>query len=110
MKGACHALGMSRSGYYAQPFVRKVKIVPEVRDLDLLERIKTLKTAHPLWGYQRVKAWLVHRDKIRVNQKRVRWVMKENGLTATQTVIEPRGCPKGASLGQKDPGSIEASI
>lgn len=48
MKDACHALGMSRSGYYAQPFVRKVKIVPEVRDLDLLERIKTLKAAHPL--------------------------------------------------------------
>jgi len=94
VKDGCHALGMPRSRYYAQPFVRKVKIVPEVRDLDFLERIKRIKTGHPFWGYRRVRAWLVHRDKIRVNEKRVRRVMKENGLMATQTVHRAKRTPQ----------------
>jgi hypothetical protein len=50
VKDACHALGMSRSGYYVQPSMREEKIVPEVKDLDLLERIKA---NHPFWGYRR---------------------------------------------------------
>jgi hypothetical protein len=39
----------------------------KVRDQDLLELIKTLETGHPFWSYRQVRAWLVHRDKIRVN-------------------------------------------
>lgn len=86
VRDACLALGMSRSGYYGWPLKAKVAIVPGARDEDLLERIKTIKTEHPFWGYRRVRAWLVHRDKIRVNEKRVRRVMKDHGLMAIQTV------------------------
>lgn len=86
MKDACHTVEISRSGYYVQPSMREGKIVPEVRDLDPLERIKEIKANHPFWGYRRVRAWLVHREKIQVNEKRVRRVMKESGLMATQTV------------------------
>lgn len=53
-----------------------------------------LKTEHPFWGYRRVRAWLVHRDGIRVNEKRVRRVMRENGLMATQTVHKANRTPQ----------------
>lgn len=65
-----------------------------VRDWDLLERIKAIKTGHPFWGYRRVRVWLVHRDKIRVNEKRVRRVMRENGLMATQTGHKAKRTPQ----------------
>lgn len=88
VKDACEALGVSRSGYYASLRVKRVSCVSEglVRDGDLLERIKAIKVGHPFWGYRRVRAWLVHREKIRVNEKRVRRVMRENSLMATRTV------------------------
>jgi putative transposase len=88
VKDACEALGVSRSGYYASLRVKRVPCVSQgvVRDGDLLERIKAIKTGHPFWGYRRVRAWLVHREKIRVNEKRVRRVMRENSLMASQTV------------------------
>jgi putative transposase len=41
---------------------------------------------HPFWGYRRVWAWLRHREGIMVNQKRVRRLMKEHNLMATQMV------------------------
>ncbi len=65
-----------------------------MKDLDLLERIKEIKGSHPFWGYRRVRAWLVHREKIRVNEKRVRRVMKDNGLMATQTVHKAKRGPQ----------------
>jgi len=52
--------------------------------MDLLEKIKRIKAEHPFWGYRRVWAWLRHREKMVVNQKRVRRVMKENGLMVSQ--------------------------
>lgn len=74
--------------------MRGEKIVPEFKDLDLLGRIKEIKAEHPFWGYRRVRAWLVHREKIRVNEKRVRRVMKDNGLMATQTVHKAKRTPQ----------------
>ena len=94
MKDACHALGISRSGYYVQPSMREGKIVSELKDLDLLKRIKKIKANHPFWGYRRVRAWLVHREKILVNEKRVRRVMKDNGLMVTQTVHKAKRTPQ----------------
>jgi len=46
--------------------------------------IKAVKTAHPFWGYRRMRAWLVHREGLRINIKRVRRIMKEHGLQVTQ--------------------------
>ena len=84
---ACCALGISRSGYYAslQPKVVR-QMVPDIHELVLIEKIKELKGKHPFWGYRRVWAWLRHREGILVNQKRVRRLMKEHKLMATQTV------------------------
>jgi len=82
---ACRALGISRSGYYygVRGKVARVK-GPGLKDMDLLERIRRIKAEHPFWGYRRVWAWLRHREKMVVNQKRVRRVMKENGLMVSQ--------------------------
>jgi len=94
VKDACHALAMSRSGYYARSLSKGRRVDWAVRDQDLLERIKGVKTKHPFWGYRRVRAWLVHRDKIRVNEKRVRRVMKANDLMATQTIHKAKRTPQ----------------
>jgi hypothetical protein len=90
VKDSCEALGISRSSYSRRPMKREVGRVPEGRDEDLLGRIKTLKAEHPFWGYRRVRAWLVHREKMRVKEKRVRRVTKKNGLMGLQ-----RGFPEG---------------
>ncbi len=94
MKDACCALEISRSGYYGQGFKREVERDSGVKDQDLLERMKTLKAEHPFWGYRRVRAWLVHRDGLGINEKRVRRVMKENALMATQTVHRAKRTPQ----------------
>lgn len=37
-------------------------------------------------GYRRVRAWLVYRENIKVNEKKVRRIMKEHALMANQTI------------------------
>ncbi|NLI97062.1 IS3 family transposase [bacterium] len=56
------------------------------RDSTLLKRIKALKLEHPFWGYRRVRAWLVYREEVLVNEKRVRRIMKEHGFTVSQAI------------------------
>ena len=46
----------------------------------LVQRIKAIKGKHPFWGYRRVRAWLRYREGIKVNQKRIYKLMKENGF------------------------------
>jgi len=66
VKGACEALGISRSSYYVSlkelerldPENGDRDKVQEVRDERLLERIKSIKASHPFWGYRRITAWL----------------------------------------------------
>ena len=94
VKGACEALGISRSSYYVSlkelerldPENADRVEVQEVRDERLLERIKSLKASHPFWGYRRITAWLRYREGFRVNRKRVRRVMGEHGLLVHQRV------------------------
>ena len=43
-----------------------------------------VEAEHPFWGYRGVWAWLGHREEMVFNQKRVRRVMKENGLMVTR--------------------------
>lgn len=84
---ACCALGISRSGYYASRHPGEVKVRVLGEDgLELITKIKEIKGKHPFWGYRRVWAWLRHREGIVVNQKKVRRLMKEHKLMATQTV------------------------
>lgn len=45
-----------------------------------LERIKGLKSDHPLWGYRRVWAYMKFREGLPVNKKRIYRLMAENNL------------------------------
>lgn len=84
---ACQALGIARSGYYAAQKVHEPKKqIVDADEKELLKRIEAIKSTYPFWGYRRVTAWLRHREKILVNQKRVRRLMKEHGLMAPQTI------------------------
>ena len=95
IKDACDALGISRSSYYSAKEVRVVEGAKgDLKDGELVMRIKGIKTEHPFWGYRRVTAWLKHREGIKVNHKRVHRLMKEHGLLATQTVHKAKRTPQ----------------
>lgn len=91
VKDACNTLGISRSWYYSVINGKAVEVrVLESRDEGLLERIKGIRALHPFWGYRRVWAWLRYRENVVINQKRVRRIMKENGLMATQKIYRAK--------------------
>ncbi len=48
----------------------------------MVEEIKALIVKHPAWGYRRVHAHLKHRGRYCIGKKRVKRLMKENGLLA----------------------------
>jgi len=105
IKDACQALGISRSSYYASMRpgkTRKTEPSP-VRDGSLVERIKAIRSEHPFWGYRRVRAWPVNREKVLVNEKRVRRLMKEFGLMVPRTVHKAKRTPLRSKPGASKP-------
>jgi putative transposase len=54
------------------------------KDRILLDRIKDLKTEHPLWGYRRIWSYLKYRQGLSINKKCIFRVMKENGFLVTK--------------------------
>jgi transposase InsO family protein len=82
---ACQSLGISRSGYYALQNPKAVdKTIVGLKDKVLIEKIRAIKAEHPFWGYRRIRAWLVNREGMLVNEKKVRRIMKEHGLSLSQ--------------------------
>lgn len=83
LKESCLFAGMSRSRYYE--IQRPGKAGKEVigdnsGDYAVLEMIREIKKKHPFWGYRRVCAWLVHRENVLINRKKVYRLMKEHDL------------------------------
>jgi transposase InsO family protein len=70
---ACRTLGLARSSYYAQP-------QPRPDDPAVRTALKEAAGAFPTYGYRRLTAQLA-REHTRVNTKRVRRLMAEEGLT-----------------------------
>lgn len=94
VKDACHALGISRSSYYASRNPQQPKLSRiNPGDVDLVKRIKSIKTDHPFWGYRRVRAWLVYREKVLVNEKRVRRIMREHDLMVPRSIHKAKRTP-----------------
>jgi putative transposase len=94
IKDACQALGISRSSYYASGKPHKLcRTEPGLRDASLVERIKAIKAAHPFWGYRRVRAWLVYREEVVVNEKRIRRIMKEHDLMVPRSIHKAKRTP-----------------
>ena len=69
----CQVLALPRSSLYYKPVAPK-------SDDELKGQIAQLAAAHPTYGYRRITAML-HRGGQQVNNKRVRRVMGEMGLT-----------------------------
>jgi len=81
-KDACKALNISRSSYYSKKDRKnKQKLNKKLQDREIVFLIKKIKAKHPFWGYRRITAWLVIRENVKVNHKKVYRLMKENGLT-----------------------------
>ncbi len=92
---ACSYLGISRSSYYDtfQPEKEQEKKTKPA-EWFLVEKIKTIKADHPFWGYRRVHAWLKFREGMKINQKRVRRLMKQHNLMASQSVHLAKRTPQ----------------
>jgi transposase InsO family protein len=60
----------------------------------LLVKIKEIKLEHPFWGYRRIWAWLRYREKIVINQKKIRRLMKENSLMVEKVVHRAKRTPQ----------------
>lgn len=66
-------MGIAISTYYYKPKGKKLS------DMDLAERIEKIALDFPSYGYRRITAAL-HRDKIKVNHKRVLRLMRDKNL------------------------------
>jgi putative transposase len=54
------------------------------QDKQILPQIEQIKSEHPFWGYRRVWARLKFHHGLKINEKRVHRIMKENKLTIQQ--------------------------
>jgi len=107
IKESCACMDLPRSAYYRQgaPVVRRERIHAPDEAL-IVEKIKSIKLEHPFWGYRRVHAWLKNRDKIVVNIKRIRRMMKEHNLMASETVHRAKRTPQRSKPKATRPGQI----
>ena len=55
-----------------------------LQEAPILERIKAIKSDHPLWGYRRIWAYMRYRDSVIIGKNRVYRLMRENKLLVTK--------------------------
>jgi len=60
--------------------MRKKSLKVKQRNAPVLAMIRKIKLDHPFWGYRRCWAYLYYREGIKVNQKRIYRLMRENDL------------------------------
>ncbi len=53
-------------------------------DRFFLEKIRSIKSHHPFWGYRRIWAYLTYRENYLINKKRVYRIMQENHLLVSK--------------------------
>ncbi|MBI5300413.1 MAG: IS3 family transposase, partial [Deltaproteobacteria bacterium] len=92
IKVACESFDVHRSSWYYKNGVPIITTTTKMRgeiDMRLVGEIKLIVGQHPFWGYRRVHAYLKHRKKINVGKKRIKRLMKEEGLLARQKRFKP---------------------
>jgi putative transposase len=79
----CRILRLSRASYYRRRrgAARETPPRVSVEEATLIGRIKELAGLHPFWGYRRITAYLRHKCGFTVNRKRVRRLMRHEGLS-----------------------------
>ncbi len=70
-------MSVNRSSIYRQP--SKEKTVSD-EDLFVMRRIDELHTAHPTWGYRMMTKVIRRDDKLCINRKKVRRMMRDMGV------------------------------
>ena len=86
MSETCRILQLSRASFYRRQEALRL-VVPEAvssaepQNTALVEKIHLLAGKHPLWGYRRITAFLQRREGLHVNRKRVRRLMRAEGLS-----------------------------
>lgn len=107
IKESCAHLDLPRSTYYREESPAEKHERKHAPDESfIIEKIKSLKLEHPFWGYRRVHAWLKYRDEIKINIKRVRRIMKEHDLTATETIHRAKRTPQRSKPKATRPGQF----
>jgi putative transposase len=82
----CRILQLSRASFYRRQEALRL-VVPEAlpvvepQNAALIATIHQLAGKHPLWGYRRITAFLQRREGLHVNRKRVRRLMRAEGLS-----------------------------
>ena len=71
-------MDIKRSTFYYQ---KKVNMAKMQQEISLKEKIQQIAYQHPYYGYRRITAQL-HREKVKVNHKRVLRMMRELGIQA----------------------------
>lgn len=107
IKEACDACELSRSSWYRRQDGEDVSAGSktashkadraivltqggvEVGVKLVVEEMKTLIGQHPFWGYRRVHAYLKNRNGYLIGKKRVRRLMKANGLLVDRKRFKP---------------------
>jgi putative transposase len=87
VKDAARLLSVSKSGYYRW-LTRKGYDSRTARDRPIVEEMMKIATDNPRYGYRRIKREL-DKHGILANEKRVRRLMKENGLVIKQRRWHP---------------------
>lgn len=95
VQDACGVVGISRSRYYALKKPKSDgKVIKKTMDTELIDKIKEIKEHHPFWGYRRIHAWLLHREKIEVGKKKVLSIMREQNLLVKQVIHKAKRVPQ----------------
>ncbi len=95
---ACRILSYPRSSYYAihkgNTSLDKEKKETNVRDKEIEEKIRKLKTNHPFWGYRRIRAWLKCREGIKISRNKVYRLMKKKDLLVNVKTYKAKRTPQ----------------
>lgn len=75
-------IGLSPSTYYYKP--KKSRADKEREDADLRDKIETLQLNFSCWGYRTLKAQLWRQHSLRVNNKKIRRIMRKYRLFRPQ--------------------------
>ena len=63
---------------------RKRSLSREALDAPIIDRIRLIKSEHPLWGYRRIWAYIRYRDNVVIGKNRVYRLMKEHHLLVSK--------------------------
>lgn len=83
VKLLCEFAGVSRAGYYKW-LKRKDNVTPKQQDDEYIKGLilECYNEVNGIYGYYRIKTWLLRKKGLKVNHKRVYRLMKELGIKA----------------------------